>query len=144
MLTTKENLLIIKQGITEGRLLPAQILDVYDCDEVLDQRDNDSDFEKQWLRINAEIKKLLQDRNVEYEIQQLAEDIRRESFLAISRVTVQHEIASYISDDFGLIAEALMVEYDDPWLNGLWVAYKNHRLPTPPIKEIFGELANMI
>ncbi len=33
----------------------------------------------------------------------LSEDIRRESFLTVSRATTQHEIASYVSDDFDII-----------------------------------------
>ena len=81
---------------------------------------------------------------VEKEVRQLAEDIRRESFLAVSRVTSQHELASYVSDDFGLIAHAVATGYDDPWLNGLWMAYKANGLPKPPVKEHPGRLLDLI
>ena len=140
----KETLLILKQMIGERRLLSEQLLAAYDWDDVLDTRDRDEDFEAQWLRVHSEVNKLLRVEKVESEVQQLAADIRRESFLAASKTTNQHEIASYISDDFGLIAGAVMTDYDDPWLNGLWMAYKGQGLPKPPIEEYAGKLPNLI
>jgi hypothetical protein len=140
----KETLLILKKMIEERQLLSEQILFAYNWDDLLDARESDEDFEEQWLRANAEVKKLLAELNLGNEVQQIVEDIRRESFLAASKLTSQHEIASYISDDFGLIAEAILAEYDDAWLNGLWLAYKQHYLPIPPVGKHSGKLSDLI
>ena len=144
MFPMKETLLILKKTIEEGQLLSEQILSAYNWDDLLDIRDSDEDFEKQWLRANAEVKKLLAELNLGNEVQQIVEDIRRESFLAASKLTSQHEIASYISDDLGLIAEAVIAGYDDAWLNGLWLAYKRHCLPIPPVGKHSGKLSELI
>ena len=140
----KETLLILKRMIGERQLLSEPLLSAYDWNDVLDTRDSDEVFEAKWMRINSEVNQLLRVEKVESELQQLAEDIRRESFLAASKATNQHEIAAYISDDFGLIAGAVMTNYDDPWLNGLWMAYKGQGLPKPPIEEYSGKLPNLI
>jgi hypothetical protein len=58
--------------------------------------------------------------------------------------TGRYELASYVSDDFGLIAGAVMTGYDDPWLNGLWMAYKSRGMPMPPVEECRGKLSKLI
>jgi hypothetical protein len=63
----------------------------------------------------------------------LAEDIRRESFLAVSRATTQHEIASYVSDDFDLIVKAAILGLDDPFLSTMWDAYARNEIPAPAV-----------
>jgi hypothetical protein len=144
MVLMKETLLILRRMIGERQVLSEHILSTCDWDELLDARDRDEVFEAQWLRVNAEINNLMQTLLVEEELHQLVEDIRRESFLSISRATSQHELACYVSEDFGLIAGAVMADYDDPWLNGLWMAYKGEGLAKPPIKEYAGRLSNLI
>ena len=140
----KEALIILRRAIGERRLLSKEALAAYDWDSLLDARDSDGVFEAQWMRVSADIDELTHTAKGEKEVQQLAEDIRRESFLAVSRITGQHELASYVSDDFGLIAQAMATGYDDPWLNGLWMAYKTNGLPKPPVKEHPGRLLDLI
>jgi hypothetical protein len=55
-----------------------------------------------------------------------------------------HEICSYVSDDFGLIATALALGYDDSWLNALWLAYKNGQVPCGGLSPVQGELTSFI
>ena len=144
MVPMKETLLILKRMIAEHQVLPEQLLSAYDWDGLLDARDGDEDFEAHWLRADAEINSRLRNLRVEDELRRLADDIRRESFLAVSRATGQHELASYVSDDFGLITGAVMADYEDPWLNGLWMAYKSRGVPKPPIAEHTGKLSKLI
>ncbi|HEX8176513.1 MAG TPA: hypothetical protein VF543_15590 [Pyrinomonadaceae bacterium] len=144
MVPMKKTLLILKQLIEERMLLSEQILSAYDWDDLLDARDSNEQFEAQWLCVDSEVNQLLRVEEIESGVRQLAEDVRRESFLVVSEATRQHELASYISDDFGLIARAVIVGYDDPWLNGLWMAYKGQSLPKPPIEEYPGKLSNLI
>ena len=140
----KEILQIVKRMIAEQQVLPEQLLSASDCDELLNARDGDEDFEAHWLKAHAEINSRVGIVKVDDELHRLAEDIRKESFLAVSRATGQHELASYVSDDFGLIAAAVMADYEDPWVNGLWMAYKNRGLPKPPIAEHTGKLSELI
>jgi len=144
MVPMKETLLILKQLIMQRQVLSEQILSAYDWDDLLNARDGDEEFEAQWLRVNAEVDSLLPTLSVDDELSLLAKDIRRESFLAVSNATSQHELPSYVSDDFGLIAGAVMAGYDDPWLNGLWMAYKGQSLPRPPIEEYAGKLSQLV
>ena len=140
----KETLLILKRMIADQQVLSEQILSAYDWDDLLNARDGDEDFEAHWLRANSEINRRISNLKVEDELHRLADDIRKASFLAVSRATGQHELASYVSDDFGLITSAVMADYEDPWLNGLWMAYKNRGVPKPPIAEHTGRLSELI
>jgi hypothetical protein len=144
MVPMKETLLILKRMIRERQVLSDHLLSAYDWNDLLDARDGNEDFEAHWLRVNAEVDSLLPALSVDDELHQLAEDIRRESFLAVSNGTNQHELACYVSDDFGLIAGAVLAGYDDPWLNGLWMAYKGQGLPGPPLEEYPGKLSDLI
>ena len=140
----KGTLLILKRLIMERQVLSEQLLSAHDWNDLLDARDGDEEFEAQWLRVRAEVDSLMRALSVDDDLRQLAEDVRRDSFLAVSKSTSQHELASYVSDDFGLIAGAVMAGYDDPWLNGLWMAYKGQSLPRPPIEEYSGKLSQLI
>ena len=39
------------------------------------------------------------------------------------------ELAEYVSDDFGMIADAKLLGYEDPWLNKLISCYENKTIP---------------
>lgn len=67
------------------------------------------------------------------ETARLAEDIRRESFLSVSRATTQHDIASYVSDDFDLIVKAAILGFDDPFLSAMWDAYARNEISAPAV-----------
>lgn len=52
------------------------------------------------------------------------------------------DLAAYISDDFGLIGDALATNYDDAWVNGLLYAYLNLRFPHGDVAEPTGRLGD--
>jgi len=66
------------------------------------------------------------------EISALVTDVRRESFLAVSRATSQHEIAGYVSDDFDILARGQLLGIEDAFLEFLWDAYHRNEIPGPP------------
>ena len=68
---------------------------------------------------------------VKQDLAALIDDVRRESFLSVSRATAQHEIASYVSDDFDLIVRGAVLGINDDFLNRLWDAYNRNEIPTP-------------
>jgi len=66
-------------------------------------RDREGEFDRNWVRVSQEVERCWSDAAIAVELRQLADDIRRESFLAVSRATGHHEFAGYVSDDFELI-----------------------------------------
>ena len=116
--------------IADGTLLPAAYYRQLDCDAALDARDG-AEFDAEWVRQSKEISRRWAAATVTDKARALAEDIRRESFLAVSRATGQHEIASYVSDDFELIVQARLVGAEDDFLAQLWVAYERGEFPQP-------------
>ncbi|WP_074515423.1 hypothetical protein [Selenomonas sp. WCT3] len=54
------------------------------------------------------------------------------------------DLYAYISDDFGIIAEALYWGYNDEWLNAMFNEYIEHRIPGGELKEIKGCLNDIL
>lgn len=118
--------------ISDGTLLSASVISELDHDAILDERDGDAEFEEQWTRCFKEVEAKWANADVASDLAELAENIRRESFLAVSRATAQHEIASYVSDDFDIIIRGKILDLEDEFLSGLWEAYSRNGIPKPP------------
>ena len=114
--------------IREGKLLPATMFDRDDRDDLLDQRDAE-EFERPWLACYNRIKEEWSAREPEQAATALMDEIRKESFLAVSRATRQHEMASYVSDDFELIAKSIALDLNDEYANGLLETYEQGEIP---------------
>jgi len=91
-----------------------------DCDSYLDERDK-APFDNNWsdafelieqakIKLSSKEKKLLKDR---------VSVLRELIFKLVIRKSKNSELASYISDDFGLIFDALALNLDDPWIHTL-------------------------
>jgi hypothetical protein len=118
--------------IADGTLLPASYYRQLDCDAALDARDGD-EFDAAWVRQYEEVERRWAEAAVPAEARTLADDIRRESFLAVSRATRQHEIANYVSDDFDLIVRGGFVGVEGGLIGQLWGAYDRGQFPRPPL-----------
>lgn len=130
----------LSNSVDHGGLLgPATFEDV-DLDSALDERDED-EFDGEWVRCNEEVQRVLEDQCLDSD--EVAELAQR-SFVAVSEATGQHEVASYVSDDFRLIAEALLAGYDDPWLVGLFSEYADGRFPSGAIERLDVSLADAV
>ncbi|MBA4016856.1 MAG: hypothetical protein C0483_06695 [Pirellula sp.] len=123
----------ILRRIAGDSLLPAAYFSDHDPDAALDSRDRNEEFDGSWVHLSEEVERRWANAKVAVDLRALAEDIRRESFLAVSRVTGQHEIAGYVSDDFDLIVRGRIVGLDDPFLDQLWRAYDDGKFPSPPL-----------
>lgn len=119
--------------IATGELLPDDCFGSLDCDAALDARDRDAEFDAEWVRLDNEVSRRWDARAVESSLSTLAEDIRRESFLAVSRATGQHEIAGYVSDDFDLIIRVRLLGITEPLLDQMWGVYERGEFPIPPL-----------
>ncbi|HVJ69343.1 MAG TPA: hypothetical protein VM510_15260 [Caulifigura sp.] len=117
--------------IRAGSLLPSPLFVDFDCDAILDARDSDAAFEQEWLaaweNLGTRWRASLPDRAA----RKAVEDLRRESFLAVSTATGRHELSSYVSDDFELIAWASAVGEVPPLVTWLWESYAAGAIPRP-------------
>jgi hypothetical protein len=132
----EERLNSILTRIMEGTLLPAGYFADLDCDAALDLRDRESDFDASWIRLFNQIESHWPTATIDDNLRKLAEEIREKSFLAVSRATSQHEIASYVSDDFDILVRGELLGLDDPLLEQLWRVYDDGKFPSPPCKSV--------
>jgi hypothetical protein len=117
--------------IKDGSLLHPAVVVRLDHDSILDERNGEANFEAQWMRCYNQIEDRWRSAEVKQDLAALIDDVRRESFLSVSRATAQHEIASYVSDDFDLIVRGAVLGINDDFLNRLWDAYNRNEIPTP-------------
>ena len=103
-------------------------------DDYLDSRDMspfDTDWTKTYDEIEKEKSKLTEKEKLE--LDKLSEFIRHKAFISASRKLKSLELASYISDDFGLFSDALAMNISNNWLNGLLFRYISGILPSGEI-----------
>lgn len=80
-------------------------------DELLDSRDS-APFGTEWCRVEKEIEALKNDQNYTNETEEEQSKIREEAFLIIDQ-NAGGELSDYVSDDFGLICDSLVLNYRD-------------------------------
>lgn len=105
--------------------------DTFDEDtlnELLDSRDSPP-FDTEWCRVDEEIKALKNTQSYTEENEEKEEKIREKAFM-IMEENIESELSDYVSDDFGLIYDSLVLNYKDEWLNKLIAAYKNKKIPS--------------
>lgn len=96
--------------------------------ELLDSRDS-APFDAEWCRVNEEIKAMKNAKSYTNENEEEQSKIREKAFMIIEKNTGS-ELSDYVSDDFGLIYDSLVLNYKDEWLNKLIAVYKNKKIPT--------------
>ena len=104
------------------------------CDSLLAKRDSDPDFDATYRELWDRHEKLRFILN-----RDPSEPIRKQSFLTVSNATQQHEIASYVSDDFELIGwdSHALVSNEIPssgssFVEWMYSQYKSGNFPCPP------------
>lgn len=103
-------------------------LDAVQIDEVLNKRDCEL-FSVQWTRVYNELNKIKQKENLMEIYRGYDEKLRRSVFLEVYNITLSGDMASYISDDFGLILDSIIFNYKDNWINSLWTQYIRGKIP---------------
>jgi len=110
--------------------LEATLTCTLDSNSYLDERDR-APFDENWcnafeliekskIKLSSKEKKLLKDR---------VAVLRETIFKLTIRISHDSELAGYISDDFGLIFDALALNLGDPWVQALLNEYLSGRLP---------------
>lgn len=93
---------------------------------ILDKRDCDT-FSEQWMQVNKIIEQLKAQMNIPTTYN---ENIRKKTFGIVLDITNNDDLAAYISDDLGLIVDAIKVGANIQLINALWLSYKNGVIPT--------------
>ncbi len=114
--------------IESASLLKQSTFDSTDLDDVLDNRDR-LPFDSNWIKCYNEINAELVTNPLSKEDMSTIEIIRENAFKAVSSVTNQHEIASYISDDFDLIAKSIALASQNAFAKSLYDSYLNGIIP---------------
>jgi hypothetical protein len=119
------------EQIRAGTLLPASLFADFECDAVLDARDSDPAFEEEWSAARESLGAKWEANHPISADRAAVEDLRRESFAAVSTATGQHELSSYVSDDFELIGWTSAVADVPPIVAWLWESYAASTIPRP-------------
>lgn len=94
-----------------------------DIDDFLDQRDSDP-FDSEWVRVYQSLEELKKGKTVED-----TREIEKKAYITVYEKSEDDELAGYVSDDFGLIADSKRLGYSDEWLDKLISCYENARIP---------------
>lgn len=94
-----------------------------DIDELLDKRDSDP-FDREWIRVFQAIEELKKGKAVAD-----TREIEKKAYLMVYEKSRSDELAGYISDDFGLIADSKALNYSDEWLDKLISYYEKSVIP---------------
>lgn len=101
-------------------------------DNILDNRDNDP-FDSEWCRVYEEINSLKTEENYTKDNKSEFLDISQKAFKILSKNNCG-ELSAYVSDDFAMIYDSLILVYKDEWLDKLINAYESGRIPTGELK----------
>lgn len=129
----------ILSRIEDGSLLPADYYSENDNNAALDARDSDRLFENAYIEASKRVEAAWKSSRIDKKRRDLVEHIRENGFMAVTDVTSNHEIASYVSDDLEVIAQAAILGLSDPILEWLWASYDKGEFPVPPVPGISGD-----
>jgi hypothetical protein len=131
----------LEAHVLSGRLDFKFLSDV-DCESSLDDRDSPP-FDSKWVEEFNIVSDIFSNKYRTKEDEERIERIREVVFEKVSNIT-GGEIASYISDDFELIAKAALIGYDSSWVGALLESYMNRKIPLGQLDENSKSVSEMI
>lgn len=118
----------LMQRVEQRQFLPRLSINAAELDRLLNQRDEPG-FSSAWMAAYQRIESAKSKNAVSQEFD-LVRQLREAVYLQVFERWGSPDLAGYISDDFGLVADALLLQFDDLWLNALLHEYLERRLPT--------------
>jgi hypothetical protein len=96
-------------------------------------------FETQWMRVHHDLRSLgANDYTPEVHV------VRKAAYLRAFELTNDPDLAACVSDDLGLLASAIAVAHDDPWLAALWSAYSRQEFPGGELTAVEEPLTSLV
>jgi hypothetical protein len=140
-MNTTELLELMTQKIRSGQILSPAETNVPNYDDVIGERDS-VEFERQWLsQFNALEQR---SKDIDFNESEAINGLREAAYKAAFGVTESPDIAAFVSDDFELIGRAIALNVNDPWINGLWINYKNNNIHPNGIVGVAGDLRSLV
>ena len=99
-----------------------------DIDAFYDGRDAKC-FDSEWMRIYNQLEAMKNEESYTAAKENENRKFREAAFLKIYSLTEDSELAGYVSDDFGLIIDAQILGFSDPWLERFIACYANSTIP---------------
>jgi hypothetical protein len=122
----------ILAAIESGALLPPRMFEGVDGEAVVDALD-DPEYEAEWVRLKDAVDHAWEEASPGPVVRRLADRIQKYVFLAATKASRNHLLATYIAHDFDLIVRARVAGLADPFLERLWATYQAHDLPSPSL-----------
>ena len=122
--------------IEQRSLIPYLLIKDNEIESALTQRDQQQ-FSEPWMRVFEDIEKR---KGGKQDADTRVSRLREIAYIQAYERWQSPDLAAYISDDFGLIGDALSINYNDIWLNGLFDSYLNLFFPKGPLMERVGQL----
>ena len=98
--------------------------------QALSQRE-DPAFEQPWLAVFDAVESVASLDRLRPDQRLVVDRIREAAYKQVFRATSHPDLAAYVSDDFDLIARAIVAGHHSPWLASLLSAYSHGRFPVP-------------
>jgi hypothetical protein len=130
----------LREAMRSGHLLSSRAF-VRGVDAILRKRESPA-FDEELGRLFVAVSALLgaaSRADLEY-----IEDFVEEVFVHVFEQTRSDDLSAYVSDDFGLVAQALHAGYEDETLNGLVDIYGQCRIPCDTIAPAVGTLRDHV
>lgn len=128
------DLVALLQAIQKTPFFPPEYYAHLDEATVLNQRDA-APFDTHWVAAFNEIESAWQAFKADQSTKNLVQNLRKHSFMAVSRATQQSEIAGYVADDMELIAKAQLLGMQSPFVACLWQVYLAGQFPCAPLHD---------
>jgi|GEM_PF-717183 len=93
-------------------------------DALLDKRDL-PEFSDVWM----EAYQAVDGKVINLETEEKINDIRKDIFVFVFKITGSSDMSAYISDDVGLICAYYIHNIDHKWVNDLFFTYLTHQIP---------------
>lgn len=122
---SKNSLDVVRETVRKDGFFEVVVASVSDWDEALDRRDG-AVFDKAWSSAFEKLKAL---EYLSAEDEVAVNEIREFVFKKVYSLTASSEIAGYISDDMGLVADSYLKSCDIEWVKKLFETYRSGRFP---------------
>jgi hypothetical protein len=121
----------LEQGLVSKLIIPHN-----EINKFLDERDEPF-FTEAWMKAFRQIEVI---KGGKHDADPRVSRLRELAYLQAYEQWQSPELAAYISDDFGLLGDALATGISVAWLNGLLDAYLNSKFPHGNLPELGEDL----
>lgn len=136
-------LALLQKYLLEGRVLRGGMFVKLSSEDVLNQRCMDS-FDREYQRVFRELETFTRNAQIPEDELTAVNDVREAAYRTALAFSSSPELATAVCDDFELLGASLAAGFNDPWLNGLWMAYRTGQIPHKPVQPVEGELDTLI